>query len=294
MVAHIRQEFQDPKDNTFRIKGIDIDVENVRPSNSPEIHAVVQLTVRPFHEHNNEQQPWFIPSSVDVLESLSILLDSSRTINPIYCNRTRLIQQKDAVTFVVDSIEALKLKIGDPIVILNNLTPNSKKQFGIVKQFDETSFQIAEPIMNYPTFLKGSIIQNLSNRWHSKNDVVGAKPQLSRPISPTFTAKLNQNNVEVIIAEPLNLGSTKYYDIYLRDRTFQQLEIHWVPDVSDISARYIDKTIVKTYNGGPSAGGGVISDSPDDIYCVVIAKNNLGFHNTYESICLPMKVNESD
>lgn len=284
MPAVIRQQYLDPLDKRPKTREVNVDIEIVRPDETLNVESVVQMRVDPIFAHHLPNQTPFETTFFTPEEAMFCLLDRKRTSNPPNCLRARLIQKSDSFTFMVDNIKSLKLNKNDPVVIMDTLEDDNVKLYGLVESFDNKSLTITSQ-QESMAFYKGAFVQNLSNRWNKDHGIDGVKTQLRRPSSPTFGATYlkETNQVEIIISTPLNIGNTERYDIYLRDHPFNEIKPHWCPDVEDISVE-TEVATVKTYNGGPSAGGGVLSkNKPITLYCGMVAKDNLGQVNVFES-----------
>src|SRR5690606_37598348 len=131
--------------------------------------------IDPVLSHN--QPLGFHPVFIEPSESLSVLLDGKRTGLPLECMRSRLLSKSEGNKYKIENIEALQLNLGDPIIIMSELNDDSEKLYAIVKEINDNEVVIWETGDHKP-FLKGAIIQNLSNRWHKENMVIGAKSQL--------------------------------------------------------------------------------------------------------------------
>jgi hypothetical protein len=286
MPATIHQQYIDPSEGQYRTRGIQIDVEIVRPDDMSQMNAIVQLRADPVHHPHLAE---FLPVFVNPVESLGILLDGKRTTNPPGCLQTRLAEESESDTFIVDDIRALDLCLGDPVVVMDHLKEGNTRRYGLVEVFGDGTLTIQstqEPVH----FFKGAFIQNLANRWHEKSNVVGAKSQLKRPGTSTFRSKFTGKGVELIISVPLNIGTLCCYDVYVRNHPFNDIEAHWVPDVSDLPNN-ADRVTVESYNGGHDAGGGVIADDqPSVLVCAVVGKDKRGHYNVHESAIQPQIV----
>lgn len=279
MSALIRQQFIDPLDGIFKIKDMQLEVDLVRPDNSLQVEPIVTLRLDPAVNHNQKKND-FNTVTVDPCESLSVLLDGKRTSPPLYCLRSRLIKQSHNF-FTVDNISHLKLRVGDPIVVLSSLDESSTKKYAIVKSINENTIEIWEAGDDV-VFHKGSIVQNLANRWHKEHGIVGAKSQLKAPAPTTFVAKRKPEMITVAISPPLNLGTIKYYDIFVRSTPFSKLPLHWVADYEDVEA-HTTQVNISTYNGGPESGGGMIKDYDSRLYVAVVSKDTAGNFDVNES-----------
>jgi hypothetical protein len=287
MPAIVRQQYLDPQDGEYRTREIILDVEIVRPDEASDSSSTLQLRADPVIAHHQSHLPNFAPIAISPLEALGVLLDGKRTSNPPRCWRTRLSEPSSNLTFVVDGVKLLHLSVGDPVVVLESLDNHSKRMFGIVKEIDGDAITLYDNDQKQQSFYKGALVQNLANRWVPDYQIEGAKTQLKRPTLPTFRAKRTNQAVEVMFSVPLVRGVTKFYDVYVRNHSFDKIEPHWIPDLVDIPLE-TDRVTIETYNGGPEAGGGTFADKqPNKLVCVVIAKAGSGFVDVNESGCVP-------
>ena len=292
MTAIIRQQFIDPVSAQRQVRELSIEIESVRPDETNELGSVIYMKAIPVpvQPHLQHDTPNFTPIFVCPEELLSIIIDGKRTHTPLGCHRTRLTQElKDHWHLYVEDTtrSGLDAKIGDPVVVLSNLTENNKRIYGLVSEVhSDQHVELTVSNKDCPCFLKGAFVQNLANQWTKSLGIVGAKSQLSRAPHPTFAvSRQNPNSVRVIIQIPLdNSNQLQYYDVYVRSTPFTQIEPHWVPDVQDITVESAELT-VDTFNGGPDAGGGMLNEKQQKLFAVVISKDRLGHNNVNESEC---------
>jgi hypothetical protein len=297
MVAIIRQAFIDPSTGGHRIREISIGVEAMRPDETNELSSNVYFNAHPTplpHGHHPDPATEFAPVYCLDEELLSVLIDGKRTSNSTGCWRTRLDDEtKKPWHIYVENPDALNAHIGDPIILMDHFKENTNRVFGLVKAIHEPKHieLLAVDDKTCPHFYRGAIVQNLSNRWTKQFGIIGAKSQLSRPTQPAFAAnRVKPQTVHIAIQMPLDMSqSTIYYDIYVRDHPFSEIEVHWVPEIKDLPYSTLE-TITETFNGGLAAGGGKISAQQQNLYAVVIAKNKSGFENVGESLCSPKPV----
>ena len=289
MPAILRQQFTDPSTGELRAREINLDVEVVRADDAYDMSSTIQLRAEPVPTHN-QNIPDFAPVAICPTEALAALLDGNRTTNPPRCQRTRLSQKPQGLTFFVDNIGALDIDIGHPVVVVDSFELGNTKIYGIVKEINGHAITLYDN-GQHCQFYKGALIQNLANRWVSGSKIDGVKAQLKRPLAPTFRAKRTTQGIEFLFVVPLNTGVAKYYDVYIRNHSFgNRIGDHWVPDAVDVPIE-VDRKTITTYNGGPEAGGGTITDTTlSKLTCVAITKTGVGLTNVYESICSPQTV----
>lgn len=282
-MAIIRQQYIDPKDKLYKTREITIDLDIVRPDDSISANSVARLIVAPVHLPHIHDAVVFDPIAKSPDEVLAILLDGKRTTPPVKCWRTRIVKQPSSSSIIVEDATHLHPNVGDPVVILSSLNKNNTKHFGLIESINENEIKISNEM---PKFYHGAIIQNLANRWHEYDDINGAKTQLKRPHPLTFGVKLDGDQAHFKISVPVNPGTAKYYDVYVRNHPIESFEPHWIADSNDIPLAN-PSIKVKTYNGGPNAGGGYIKDCSNQMYCFVVCKDGSGFYGVNESTFSP-------
>jgi len=273
----LRQQYIDPIRKTPEIRDIHIDITMIRPagskSPSPQYYIIVEQA-----GHVRGVAP-FTPVFYDVGELIQFLLDATTNSPMPGCHRTRLTEPSDGLKLMLQDVgpKGLNARIGDPIAILSDLEEDPAFiQYGIVQVIDGNNIQIQS---NTPTpkFVAGAFVQNLSNRWHRKHNLIGPRAKLTCPAQPTCTTRTKDGELFLLLSKPMNEGLVEFVDCYARTSPFDEILPHWIPDIADGNAQN-SKHILKSYNGGVLAGGGLVSDlAPDTtLYFGIVGKDQPG------------------
>lgn len=286
MGAVIRQQYTHPVSEHRHVREMHLDIEIVRPDDQNDISSELSLRVDPWH---NQPHPppdcHFSTVFVDPKELISALLDGKRTSAPVGCMRTYLTEKvskgSHAIRVFNNGENGLNARPGDPIVILSDLK-GSNRAYALVESIDgDDTLNLVLSTEGLPAqFYVGALVQNLANRWHRATPV-GAKSQLKRPQAVPFWMQPADNGIDLAIADPMSPGIIKYYDVYVRDRNFNNIEAHWVADATDIPTGS-DNVILTTFNGGPNAGGGELKAGT--YYVALISKDREGRVDVNESV----------
>lgn len=284
MGATLRQQYFDPNTGRQEIKEIHVDIEMWRSDSSGDVASRMFLKVEQDSRHHNPNEPTtFTRVLVDPEELITTGIDGKRTTKPISCMRSYLTvkcpQNSSTLEVFDNSVHGLNAKPGDVLVLLSDLD-GTQQCCVLVEAADGNHISISKGTSG--TFFKGAFVQNLSNRWH-KNTPLGAKSQLSRPQPVSFypTEANVQTGIELMIATPVVYGSLKAYDVYVRDKPFDEIKPHWMPDAEDINVDE-EQVIVTTFNGGPEAGGEHLVAGK--YYLALISKDGFGRCNVNESV----------
>jgi len=281
MSAIIRQQYVDPLRGNHSVRDINIDIENVRPNNSPNASTKFYLKAEAWG-HDQVHTVY-----VDPDELVSWLIDGKRTSAPSSCRRTYLVkpfEDDDHIEVHDAGPKGLDANIGDPIAFLNNLDGAPPEYSLITKATGNTIHIASRPKCKY---FKGAFIENLADRWHRQTVLLGAKSQLQRPQAVPFIAKSSGQKINVLISTPMNLATIVAYDFYARKEPFVQIKPHWIPDKQDIGAKQ-EEFCVETFGGGKPAGGDLLAAGT--YYVALISKDNLGRVNVNESECFYQEV----
>ena len=191
---------------------------------------------------------------------------------------TRVIEYvEDKKTIVCDNTnKGLDAFDGDPVAILES---SRKVTFGLVTEATEASIvvQFAKDV----EVRAGAIVQNLRNRLFMPGGQIGITSRMCQPDGLGLVSHTSRDGVLVMVTPPLNPGRVDCFDIYARDKPFDAIDPFWWPDSFDNNIR-VDQVQITTFNGGPTAGGGVMK--PGKTYWITaIAKDRKGFCNVNES-----------
>lgn len=275
MGAIIRQQYTDPVSKKKEVREIHIDVEIMRLDDSWDATSCIRLKAEPWGHDQFCDRVFTDPTDL-----VAELIDGKRTFKPANIHFTKLKEpyKSNQEFVVIDRSFGAFFQPGHPIAIMADFEGN-KIQYSIVEDLSEDKLSIKNPFD--ADYSKGAIIQNLCNKWWKGPRALGCKSQLSKPNPPVFMVKEANNSIKIMISTPINLGSSKYYDVYVRDKEFSEVAPHWVPDLGDVPVKETTITAT-TYNGGSIAGGGKIENGKS-YYITVLAKDDKGCININES-----------
>lgn len=279
MGAIIRQQYVDPNTGRREIREMNIDIEIVRPDDYSDASSQLFLKVEPAgHQHNDRS---FGRVYLNPEELINVALDGKRTAKLAGCKRSYLVSpcQENSTSISVhdNGPEGLNAVPGDVIAMISDL--NGTKQCNAL--VDSVKGNVVSIIRRASeSFFIGAFVENLSNRWHRATPM-GAKSQLKQPEPMVFSVlEATTEGIQLFVSYPMTPGVLKGYDIYVRNSVFSEIAPHWIPDAQDLA---IDEgeVVVKTYNGGPNAGGGDLCSGK--YYVGVVTKDGLGRSNVNES-----------
>lgn len=285
MPAIIRQQYIDPNTNVHHVREMQIDIEIVRPESLTNASSELFLKVEPWggpNPHAAINMGHFEKVFLDPEELIVSAIDGKRTTTPLNCQRSRLstVCPNGSFEFCVfdNTKNGLNAHPGDVLVLLSDLDGNQTYN-ALVEEVNGNRIKISKGVNT--TFYVGAFVQNLSNCWNKKTKI-GAKSQLKRPQPVTFWVTSQVDCIEIMIQTPITPGSIKYYDVYVRNEAFEDIEPHWMPDVSDILADE-EEVNIKTYNGGEQCGGANLV-SPGIYYVGLVSKDKSGRTDVNESM----------
>lgn len=194
----------------------------------------------------------------DISDIVLELLDAKRTFGL----RQSIVVSCNGWNINVLDIDVLKVKIGDPIAIIG-----SRISYTIVSGISGNVISVVNEV---PIFDKGAIIRNLACKYEVK---MGARSLLMKPEPIPFVVIREPEVIRVLISLPINLGSIKYYDVYVRKTKFYDIKPWWSPDIADVDI-FMDEVIIP---------------SKEECYVGVVVKDKLGMVNINESNCTVVK-----
>lgn len=254
----IRQPFIDSSGKQH-IKEVKITLEEIR---SPGLPATQPALVATCDGHIATCSP---------LEEIAAIMDSRRNYVPFGRHQTKLASRFDGGVFnVKDATKSgLDAKIGDPLAVMTS-ADGKDIGFYLVGGVDGNRVMVTGTNRRY---LAGSIIQNLRSRWWAPGQI-GVCTAVCRPDALPFMATPEGTAILVSITVPMNRGNIAAYDIYLRTKTFKQIEEHWVPDCENTDIDQ-DQILVSSCDGGVEAGGCLIQTDAT-YYLTVVSKDDTG------------------
>jgi hypothetical protein len=180
------------------------------------------------------------------LDQISALLDAKRTYVPCGLKQSRLVKkwQSGHIQVLNAGPDGLDAKKGDPIAIMSDCDGRDLR-FYIIENVNGNEISVVKT-SDSPIFYAGSFVQNLKNTWKTcklPGEELGVAASLSTPESIPFIATPEESSIVVNITTPMNQGTVKVYDIYVRQERFTKIEPHWIPDAMDINIHTTDVTV---------------------------------------------------
>jgi hypothetical protein len=288
-ILRLKQQYIDPGNKRHTVREIGLILEELRLKDS--LDSGTKFTITAWLENSELNAICFHTD-----EAIVALLDSKRTSPPYGCNQTYLVEpyENGDTLHVHDSLN-LDVRVGDPIVIMSDMN-GTNRQNAIVENVNGHTLTVSRGKLGDFSFRYkvGAIVQNLSNQWKKyplEDGQLGIKSFLKKPQEIPFEARFNGDKIQIIMEKPMNfgIGTIVACDVYVRERVFQYVEPHWIPDMEDVSPQ-IESINVSTHGGGEKSGGGLL-ERGKTYYVSVVTKDRLGRVNVNESesIAKPIK-----
>lgn len=249
----LRQYLNEPGNSKAAYKDIDLRLEEMRLPG--EIYPKIRLVA-------STQDATALADPVNEIYSI---LENKRT----YCPPGNIIAKVLSVKEDIIYAPELYAKEGDPVAIFNK----EEEYFCLVNKSLKGNITLSKKINIKP----GCLIQNLKSNVYKPQDYKGIITMLMENQMPSisFQTFISINEINVQITVPMNF-KIPYYDVYVRDESFDKISWDWIPDQFDIPITK-DEVIIKTFNGCEN-----IKEN-EKYYVTVIGKNKKGFDDVVES-----------